>query len=311
MSEACDNAKLFELAREEILVPLKVTHAGHTYRVSHCLRPPAPADWYAYEAALEPAVEELPPDAAGGEPSYRLALRASDAALELWTRLIRRVQGSALPQASGHDSCPEPSRRVSPAETSSGHGFSECSGDPELVEGSRAEDSVANDGALAPEVGWCQLIPLAHKEASVRALTLVAPARPDAVAAPNGFFPLAAEEVRVTLEAAAGGAAYPRLVHRFRAPSVEAERRYRRLLADNFIVRGSRAPRTLLPPRLPALVRLYDQLILGVEGYALNGQALCAAEPIVQHMDAWHKRVAVEALFGTPAPDTPAAEPSE
>lgn len=260
MSEARDNAKLFELAREEILVPLKVTHAGHTYRVSHCLRPPAPADWYVYEAALEPAVEELPPDAAGGEPSYRLALRASDAALELWTRLIRRVEGYAAP---------------APA-----------------------------------EADWADLIPLAHKEASVRALTLVAPARPDAATGPNGFFPLVAEEVRVTLEAAAGGAAYPRLVHRFRAPSVEAERRYRRLLADNFIVRGSCAPRTLLPPRLPALVRLYDQLILGVEGYALNGHALCAAEPIVQHMDAWHKRVAVEALFGTPVADTPAAEPS-
>lgn len=259
MSEARDNAKLFELVPEEIFVPLKVTHAGHTYRVSHCLRPPAPADWYAYEAALEPAVEELPPDAAGGEPSYRLALRASDAALELWARLIRRVEGYAAP---------------APA-----------------------------------EADWADLIPLAHKEASVRALTLVAPALAD-VAGPNGFFPLAAEEVRVTLEAAAGGAAYPRLVHRFRAPSVEAERRYRRLLADNFIVRGSRASRTLLPPRLPALVRLYDQLILGVEGYAFRGQPLASSLDAIQNMDAWHKRVAVEALFGTPAPDTPAAEPS-
>ena len=259
MSEVRDNAKLFELAPEEILVPLKVTHAGRTYRVSHCLRPPAPADWYAYEAALEPAVEELPPDAAGGEPSYRLALRASDAALELWGRLIGRVEGYALP----------------------------------------------------PGEEWRELIPLAHKEASVRALTLVAPTRPEAATGSNGFFPLAAEEGRVTLEAAAGGAAYPQLVHRFRAPSVEAERRYRRLLADNFIVRGSRAPRTLLPPRLPTLVRLYDQLILGVEGYSIKGQPPASRDQLLEHMDAWHKRVAVEALFGTPAADTPAAESSE
>ena len=254
MSEARDNAKLFELAREEILVPLKVTHAGHSYRVCHRLRPPAPDDWYTYEAALQPAVEELG-DAA--EPSFRLVLRASEAALDLWTRLVRRVEGYALP----------------------------------------------------PGEDWQELIPLAHKEAAVRALTLVAPTPADA-AGPNGFFPLAAEEVRVVLEAAANGAAYPRLTHRFRPPTVEAERRYRRLLADNFIVRGGRTPRTLLPPRLPALTRLYDQLILGVEGYTLRGRPLASSLDAVQSMDAWHKRVAVEALFGGLVAETALADAS-
>ena len=264
MSDAQNNPKLFELAPAEVVVPLQVTHAGHRYRVCHRLRPPAPDDWYTYEAALQPAVEELGDP---NEPSFRLVLRASEAALDLWTRLVRRVEGYALPPgASGHDF-------------------------------SRAETSVANDGALAPEASWHDLIPLAHKEAAVRALTLVAPARADA-AGPNGFFPLAAEEVRVVLEAAANGAAYPRLAHRFRPPTVEAERRYRRLLADNFIVRGGRTPRTLLPPRLPALTRLYDQLILGVEGYTLRGRPLASSLDAVQNMDAWHKRVAVEALFG-------------
>ena len=254
MTDAQNNPKLFELAPAELTVSLQVTQAGHSYRVCHRLRPPAPDDWYTYEAALQPAVEELGDTA---EPSFRLVLRASEAALDLWTRLILRVDGYALP----------------------------------------------------PDDEWQELIPLAHKEASVRALTLVAPAQADP-AGPNGFFPLAAEEVRVVLEAAANGAAYPRLAHRFRPPTVEAERRYRRLLADNVIVRGGRTPRTLLPARLPALVRLYDQLILGVEGYAVHGQPPASRDQLLEHMDAWHKRVAVEALFGGLVAEAPAAETS-
>jgi len=275
MSDAQNNPKLFELAPAEVVVPLQVTHAGHRYRVCHRLRPPAPDDWYTYEAALQPAVEELG-DAA--EPSFRLVLRASEAALDLWTRLVRRVEGYVLPNTSGHD-------------------FSRADSEGHPHEGPTGGLVSSPAGGVGGNADWRELIPLAHKEAAVRALTLVAPARADA-AGPNGFFPLAAEEVRVVLEAAANGAAYPRLAHRFRPPTVEAERRYRRLLADNFIVRGGRTPRTLLPPRLPALTRLYDQLILGVEGYTLRGRPLASSLDAVQNMDAWHKRVAVEALFG-------------
>jgi len=57
-----------ELAPAEIVVPLKVTYAGRTYRLRHFLRPPATADWFAYEGALEMAVEELPPAPDSDEP---------------------------------------------------------------------------------------------------------------------------------------------------------------------------------------------------------------------------------------------------
>lgn len=247
MPDEPNNPKLLELAPAELVVSLKVSHAGRPYRVRHFLTPPAPADWAAYEAALQMAVEELPCEDDSGEPSYRLEMRSADAALLLWTRLARRVEGYALPDAAD---------------------------------------------------AWRDLIPLAHKEAAVRALLLVAPAPPFADPGANGFFPLAAEEVAVTLEAARNGAAYPRLVHRFRPPSVEAERAYRRLLAESLLVRGTRTPRTLLPARLPALTRLYDQLILGVEGYSIEGQPPVSRLQLLEHMDAWHKRVAVQALFG-------------
>ena len=262
MSNEANTAKLLELAPAEIAIPLKVIHAGRTYRLCHLLRPPTAADWFAYEAALEMAVEELPPAGDSDEPCFRLQVRSSDAALELWNRLARRVEGYDLPAASLRQA-------GLPAET---------------------------------DADWRALIPLAHKEAAVNALSLVAPVQASAAAAPgispNGHFPLLANETAIVLEAIVAGVAYPRLVHRFHPPSVDAERAYRRLLAETLIVRGSRTPRTLLPARLPGLVRLYDQLIVGIEGYSLNGQPLTDPHQVVRAMDAWHKRVAVQALFG-------------
>ncbi|MGH9804941.1 MAG: hypothetical protein ACRD4D_07195, partial [Candidatus Acidiferrales bacterium] len=261
-----DNAKLLELAPAELLVPLKVSHAGRSYRLQHRLRPPAPADWFAYEAALEMAVEEMPA-AADDEPCYRLHVRTSDAARLLWDRLAVGVDGYDLP--SGNEAAPT-SQTPSPAAPAAG-------GD------------------------WRALIPLAHKEAAISSLTLVAPSTlPESTnnESTNYFFPLLADERVVVLEAARAGRAYPRLLHRFRPPSVENERTYRRLLSETLLVRGSRAPRTLLPARLPGLVRLYDQLILGVEGYAVAGQLPASSPQITQTMDAWHKRVAVQTLFG-------------
>ena len=166
------------------------------------------------------------------------------------------------------------------------------------------------EGYLLPEVngdaGWRGAIPLAHKEAAVRALTLVAPASVSPQdTSNNGGFAVGCGEVAVELECVSAGVAYPRLAHFFRPPTVEAERAYRRLLAETLIVRGGRAPRTLLPARLPALVRLYDDLILRAEGYSLSGQPLASSTQAIQHMDAWHKRVAVQTLFGDLTPETP------
>ncbi|HXE75316.1 MAG TPA: hypothetical protein VNN18_06755 [Candidatus Xenobia bacterium] len=250
--------KTLELAPPERVIPLKVTQAGHVYRLRHVLRPPAAADWFAYEAALEPTVEELNDDA--GEPCYRLRVRSTDAAAALWERLIARVDGYG--EVSGRD--------------------------------------------------WRALIPLAHKEAAVGALTLVAPAT-RASASPDGFYPLAVNEVPVALEAVVGGVAYPRLVHVFQTPTVEAERAYRRLLAETLTVRGGRdgATRTLIPARLPALVRLYDSLILRAEGYSVDGKPSTSlgVNSLRDFMDAWHKRIAVQALFGGLTAETPAAAP--
>jgi len=263
MSELTNNPKLLELASSELAIPLKITQAGRSYHLRHILRPPRAADWFAYEAALKPEVEELPAPDGGDEISYRLHVRTTDAGLLLWERLALRVEGYTLPESGDADA------------------------------------------------GWRTLIPLAHKEAAVRALTLVAPA---SAPAPDGSnsdgFAVGCGEVAVELECVSAGVAYPRLVHFFRPPTVEAERAYRRLLAETLIVRGGRAPRTLLPARLPALVRLYDELILRAEGYAINLQLPESRLQLLEHMDAWHKRVAVQTLFGDLTPETPQLTPA-
>ena len=60
-------------------------------------------------------------------------------------------------------------------------------------------------------------------------------------------------------------------------------------------------------PRLPALVRLYDELILRAEGYCANGHpsSSLGVNSLREFMDAWHKRVAVQTLFGEMAPESP------
>jgi hypothetical protein len=274
------NTNLLELAPTELLVPLKVSLAGRSYRLRHRLRPPAAPDWFAYEAALEMAVEELPAGA-DDEPCYRLHVRTSDAARLLWDRL-----------ALGAESYQFPTKESTPSAEGREEGRRE-------VEGQSSND-------------WKEHIPLLHKEAAISSLTLVAPSlAADSTNndSTNNFFPLLADERVVLLEAVRAGRAYPRLVHRFRPPSVEHERAYRRLLSETLLVRGSRAPRTLLPARLPGLIRLYDQLILGAEGYSLHNQPLASSLDALQHMDAWHKRVAVQSLFGDLAATTAADEP--
>ncbi len=315
MTETTTNPKLLELAPAEIAIPLQVAHGGRRYRVRHLLRPPMPADWFAYEAALAMAVEELPPANGSDEPGYRLQVRASDAALTLWERLAARVEGYDLPASAGpgllglsevEGSPAENNRRAAPTLEGS-------QGNPVGLPAAGRVSLPANTDS-----DWRALVPLSHKEAAVNALTLVAPAASvatgeDTVA--EGF-PLRADERVVVLEAVRGGVAYPRLVHRFRPPTLDAERAYRRLLAETLIVRGTRTPRTLLPARLPGLVKLYDQLIVGVEGYVVNGQPPASGLQIAQTMDAWHKRAAVQALFGelsasAPEAASPEAPPTE
>lgn len=253
------NPELFELAPEEIVVPLRVllpAGSGRPLRVTHFFRPPALEDWLAYDRALKLTIREGLPAQAGADEASVFHSQAAEAAALLWQRTIRRAEGY----------------------------------------GRKAGLATAEARPGAPP-DWWELIPLEHKQQAVRGLALVEvePARNDEL------YPLDLETREVRLRAHRNGRWSAGLTHCFRRPTTEDELAYRRILSELYVLRGS--GETRVPPRLGALVRLYDRLILRVEGYARQGVALEGTAPearatLVAAMDALHKRVAMEALFG-------------
>ncbi|MFQ5927412.1 MAG: hypothetical protein ACE5MH_08265, partial [Terriglobia bacterium] len=237
--------------------------------------------WFAYDTALALAIEEVPlrSDAQTGPHGGRPSGRAASGEF---------APGGAAPAAGA------PTDGVGNGQA--GYKLELRSVEAAALLWNRLACDI-EAYSFTHDADWHELVPLAHKEAAIRALTLVAAQEPGS-GEPGAAFPLQAEQVVVVLEAVVAGRAYPRLVHTFRPPSAEDERGYRRLLAETLFVRGSRAPRTLIPTRLPRLVKFYDELILGVEGYTREGQPLASQEQAIQYMDAWHKRTAVQTLFG-------------
>ena len=147
-------------------------------------------------------------------------------------------------------------------------------------------------------------VPLHHKEMVVRALSNVAPdsrsgsASDETAGGEPTLFELDADRVEVVLEASRGGRAYHELVHVFRAPSAADRVEYSRITSQALYVRNSQTLKTILPSRLPGLVALYDRLIEEVRGYSAAGAVLADSGTIVRQMDALHKKVAVQLLFG-------------
>jgi hypothetical protein len=57
---------------------------------------------------------------------------------------------------------------------------------------------------------------------------------------------------------------------------------------------------TVYANKAPLLAKIYDELIVAVEGYAVGGQPLEGAERIRKEMDMFHKVGAVTQLFEIP-----------
>ncbi len=96
---------------------------------------------------------------------------------------------------------------------------------------------------------------------------------------------------------------YSGLTHRFNHVSPEQKHRFYRAGATSKIVGGSRNGKTVHSVRYKVLLRIYDELIISVDGYCLNGKPLESPDEIRREMDAYHKVKAVEQLFtGSQAP---------
>jgi len=106
-------------------------------------------------------------------------------------------------------------------------------------------------------------------------------------------------EFTVRLAARRGAEYHERLVHRFRRPKAADRSRWKRAHAGAYHQREGKVERSVMPSRLPAQVAFYDEFVLGVSGYALDGQGELARDELLREMDAYHKSVAVRGLFNT------------
>jgi hypothetical protein len=90
---------------------------------------------------------------------------------------------------------------------------------------------------------------------------------------------------------------YKKLVHVFDEPDAEQNQRYRRDDSRSQIIGGSRKGTTVYNGAQKTLAALYDELIVSVAGYTVNGAPLEGREAIAREMDAYHKVAAVAKLF--------------
>jgi hypothetical protein len=157
--------------------------------------------------------------------------------------------------------------------------------------------ATADGGPVADTPGWQQLIPLRHRQAAANVLVDVERAEVN----DDDPIPLGVEPVHLNAVWGADSEGvmrkYTGLVHRFATPTGEQQRRYSRDSSRSVIVGGSRRGVTKWMGNQATLIDLYDELIRGVEGYAVNGVELAGRDSIVAEMDTYHKVAAAAVLF--------------
>lgn len=87
------------------------------------------------------------------------------------------------------------------------------------------------------------------------------------------------------------------LKHVFETPSEEQHRRYLREASRSFVVGGSRAGKTIYRGAQALLAKLYDELVISVEGYSLGGAPVSGPGTAKAQMDLLHKVMAAQELF--------------
>lgn len=161
-----------------------------------------------------------------------------------------------------------------------------------------------SDGSPVTSVeGWQKLIPMSHRIAVADTLVYV---MHDQQAAEDEQLMLGQETVYLKARWGADDSGalqeYSGLVHRFKTPTGEHQRRYQRAISRSMIIGGARTAKTRWLGAQRELAELYDELIQSVDGYTVNGQTLTSPEAIVRDMDTYHKVAAAERLFAPAMP---------
>jgi hypothetical protein len=170
--------------------------------------------------------------------------------------------------------------------------------------------NTADGSPISAMKDWQSRVPYGHKLAASQLLEAVE--RSSNVDADRQFTILADAD-EVFLDASWGSATpgemtrYLGLVHRFKPVTIEQQRKYNRATSRAVVVGGRHGGTTEYAKPHSILASLYDELVLSVDGYGVNGAALDGAENIRREMDTLHKVEAVQQLFATPDAEEPKA----
>lgn len=148
--------------------------------------------------------------------------------------------------------------------------------------------------------GWKALLPLSHRLGVANALVSAAASEDS----DDAQITLGQESV--FLDAIWGAdesgtlKKFTGLRHDLKTPTAEQQRRFGRDSSRSRVVGGSRKGKTQWLGAQATLAELYDELIVGVEGYTVDGAAP-DRDAIVEFMDTYHKVAAVDLLFAPAA----------
>jgi hypothetical protein len=154
--------------------------------------------------------------------------------------------------------------------------------------------------AITQLPGWQALLPLSHRLGAANALVAVTRSE----AADDAPIALGRESVYLdavwSADATGVMRKFSNLRHDFKTPTAEQQRRLARDNGRSRVVGGSRKGTTVWLGAQATMAELYDELIVAVEGYSVDGAAL--EQNIPEWMDTFHKVAAIDVLFAPAAP---------
>jgi hypothetical protein len=144
--------------------------------------------------------------------------------------------------------------------------------------------------------GWQKRLPLAHRLKAGQILSSVnVEDRFDEMIYPGGD-PVSIDAIWTAGEDGAMQR-IDTLTHVVKLPSDAQQRSYTRAASRTVILGGDRAGTTVYPGCQELLASLYDELIVSVTGYTVNGQQLGDPATIAKEMDMHHKVVVAQQIF--------------
>lgn len=156
---------------------------------------------------------------------------------------------------------------------------------------------------LAGVTDWQSKIPLTHRKTYGRVLAEVRALESADQPASDGIHAI---EIEAVWSGSTNGEMFchRNLTHYFKAPTAKQRDRFRQAFFDARRINGftRRGAPIFLAPTQPmtahALTALYDELIVRVDGYAVDGEPLGTnCREIIRHMDTFHKVTAARPLF--------------